>query len=210
MRTLVRSEDDPIGHLTSPVVTGGAVIALKYNEGIIIATDTLLSYGSLLSIHAFTKSIMTSIATSRSLIASSSLLLESTLISKRQSGSSGRSAMRTSSLMIESPTLLAIMPTTSNAFHMRGAITKTLSITISLLLASKMERLISPVSISMEIISLRTILPLDSRSTSGSPPSQTSGILLNPLKSVGLFCSNALRWSMKETAIPRIRCSSQL
>jgi hypothetical protein len=30
------------------------------------------------------------------------------------------------------------------------------------------------------------------------------------LKSVGLFCSNALRWSMKETAILLIRCSLQL
>jgi hypothetical protein len=87
MRTLVRSEDDPIGHLTSPVVTGGAVIALKYNEGIIIATDTLLSYGSLLSIHPFIQSIMMLIATNRSPTKCSSLLQESMLIFRRQSAS---------------------------------------------------------------------------------------------------------------------------
>ena len=45
-----QSEDNPIGHLTSPIVTGGAVIALKCREGVIMATDTLLSYGGLLSI----------------------------------------------------------------------------------------------------------------------------------------------------------------
>jgi len=43
------SEDKPIGHVTSPIVTGGAVIALKFDKGVIIATDTLLSYGGLLS-----------------------------------------------------------------------------------------------------------------------------------------------------------------
>mgnify|MGYP000845379857 CR=1 FL=1 len=84
MRTLVHSEDDPIGHLTSPVVTGGAVIALKYNEGIIIATDTLLSYGGLLSIHPFIQSIMMLIAMSRSQTEYWSLLLENMLISKKQ------------------------------------------------------------------------------------------------------------------------------
>lgn len=50
---LKHPEDDPIGHLTNPIVTGGAVIALKCKEGVIIATDTLLSYGGLLSKHAF-------------------------------------------------------------------------------------------------------------------------------------------------------------
>ena len=44
-----RSEGNPIGHVTSPMVVGGSVIALKCKEGIIMATDTLLSYGSLLS-----------------------------------------------------------------------------------------------------------------------------------------------------------------
>lgn len=84
MRTLVRSEDDPIGHLTSPVVTGGAVIALKYNEGIIIATDTLLSYGSLLSIYPFIQSIMMLIAMNRSPTKCWSLQLESMLIFRKQ------------------------------------------------------------------------------------------------------------------------------
>ena len=39
----------PRKHLTSPIVTGGSVIALKCKEGIIMATDNMLSYGSLLS-----------------------------------------------------------------------------------------------------------------------------------------------------------------
>jgi 20S proteasome subunit beta 7 len=50
MITTHPSEDRPIGHVTSPIVTGGAIIALKCKEGVIIATDTLLSYGGLLSI----------------------------------------------------------------------------------------------------------------------------------------------------------------
>ena len=45
-----KTEDNPIGHVTSPIVTGGAVIGLKCKEGVILATDTLLSYGGLLSI----------------------------------------------------------------------------------------------------------------------------------------------------------------
>lgn len=44
-----QSEDKPIGHVVSPIVTGGSVIALRCREGVIIATDTLLSYGGLLS-----------------------------------------------------------------------------------------------------------------------------------------------------------------
>ena len=47
-------EDDPIGHLTNPIVTGGAIIALRCREGVVIATDTLLSYGGLLSIPSLT------------------------------------------------------------------------------------------------------------------------------------------------------------
>jgi hypothetical protein len=43
------SESNPIGNVTSPIVVGGAVIAVKCKEGIIIANDTLLSYGGLLS-----------------------------------------------------------------------------------------------------------------------------------------------------------------
>jgi len=46
-----QSEDNPIGHVVSPIVTGGSVIALRCREGVIIATDTLLSYGGLLSIN---------------------------------------------------------------------------------------------------------------------------------------------------------------
>ena len=51
------SESNPIGHVTNPYVVGGAIIALKYRDGVVIGTDTLLSYGSLLS----TKKIIQSI-----------------------------------------------------------------------------------------------------------------------------------------------------
>ncbi len=45
----IQSEYNPIGKVTSPMVNGSSVIALKYDEGIIVAADTLLAYGSLLS-----------------------------------------------------------------------------------------------------------------------------------------------------------------
>lgn len=77
-------EDDPIGHLTSPIVTGGAIIALRCREGVVIATDTLLSYGGLLSIPCFTQSTTVSIVTKKSQTTSSSLRLESSLISSKQ------------------------------------------------------------------------------------------------------------------------------
>ena len=43
------SQGYPIKHVTDPYVVGGAIIGLKCREGIVIATDTLLSYGGLLS-----------------------------------------------------------------------------------------------------------------------------------------------------------------
>jgi 20S proteasome alpha/beta subunit len=50
MLTKHRNTDaDPIGNVTSPMVVGGCIIALKCKEGIIIANDTLLAYGGLLS-----------------------------------------------------------------------------------------------------------------------------------------------------------------
>lgn len=61
------SEDRPIGHVTSPIVTGGAIIALKFDRGVIIATDTLLSYGGLLSTSTSMQSTLASTATNRSL-----------------------------------------------------------------------------------------------------------------------------------------------
>ena len=45
--------NNPIGHVVSPMVVGGAVIALRYADGIVVGTDTLLSYGSLLSKYSF-------------------------------------------------------------------------------------------------------------------------------------------------------------
>lgn len=62
-----QSEDNPIGHTVSPIVTGSSVIALKCREGVIVATDTLLSYGGLLSISPLIQSTMVSIVSSRSL-----------------------------------------------------------------------------------------------------------------------------------------------
>lgn len=59
------SEDKPIGHVTSPIVTGGAIIALKFDRGVIVATDTLLSYGGLLSISSSMQSTPESIAMSK-------------------------------------------------------------------------------------------------------------------------------------------------
>ena len=38
---------EPTKRTTYPMVTGGSVVALKYNGGVLVATDTLASYGSL-------------------------------------------------------------------------------------------------------------------------------------------------------------------
>merc|ERR1740120_616214 len=35
----------PICHTTSPIVTGATVVAMKYNGGVLVACDTLVSYG---------------------------------------------------------------------------------------------------------------------------------------------------------------------
>lgn len=40
---------EPIRHVTDPVVTGSSIIALKYNGGVVLACDSVLSYGSSLS-----------------------------------------------------------------------------------------------------------------------------------------------------------------
>mmetsp|Transcript_19949 Transcript_19949/g.32876 ORF Transcript_19949/g.32876 Transcript_19949/m.32876 type:complete len:246 (-) Transcript_19949:65-802(-) len=42
-----RGEMDPTKHTTSPIVTGTSVIAVKFKGGVLMATDTLGSYGSL-------------------------------------------------------------------------------------------------------------------------------------------------------------------
>ena len=39
--------EDPTKRTTQPIVTGGSIVALKYNGGVLVATDTLGSYGSL-------------------------------------------------------------------------------------------------------------------------------------------------------------------
>lgn len=50
------SESRPIGHVVDPYVVGGSIIALKCKEGVVLATDTLLSYGGLLSMPPFMQS----------------------------------------------------------------------------------------------------------------------------------------------------------
>jgi 20S proteasome subunit beta 7 len=41
------SHRDPTTHTTSPIVTGTTVIGIKYQDGVMLAADTLASYGSL-------------------------------------------------------------------------------------------------------------------------------------------------------------------
>jgi len=41
------SPEDPTTRTTYPMVTGGSVVAMKYAGGVLVATDTLASYGSL-------------------------------------------------------------------------------------------------------------------------------------------------------------------
>ena len=36
----------PLTHTTSPSITGGTIIGLKYKDGILLAADTQLNYGS--------------------------------------------------------------------------------------------------------------------------------------------------------------------
>ena len=38
---------DPRKHTTQPIVTGASVLGVKYNGGVMLAADTLLSYGSM-------------------------------------------------------------------------------------------------------------------------------------------------------------------
>jgi 20S proteasome subunit beta 7 len=39
--------EEPKAHTLVPYVTGTTIIALKYDQGIIIASDTICSYGSM-------------------------------------------------------------------------------------------------------------------------------------------------------------------
>ena len=50
MNFAMRENIDPMKHTQSAVYTGSSVIGLKYNNGIIIACDTLMHYGSSLSL----------------------------------------------------------------------------------------------------------------------------------------------------------------
>ncbi|GJD12815.1 Proteasome subunit beta type-4 [Galdieria sulphuraria] len=46
---------DPVRHTTSPLVTGGSVIGIKCSDGVVIAADTLASYGSLARFQNFSR-----------------------------------------------------------------------------------------------------------------------------------------------------------
>jgi len=42
-----KSKNEPISHTTEPYVTGTSVLGIKYKDGVMLAADTLASYGSL-------------------------------------------------------------------------------------------------------------------------------------------------------------------
>jgi len=42
-----QSKNEPISHTTDPYVTGTSVLGIKYKDGVMIAADTLASYGSM-------------------------------------------------------------------------------------------------------------------------------------------------------------------
>uniref|UniRef100_A0A7S0ZZK1 Proteasome subunit beta n=1 Tax=Noctiluca scintillans TaxID=2966 RepID=A0A7S0ZZK1_NOCSC len=44
--TLFQDSENPIKHTTRPIVTGSTVIGVKFNGGVLVAADTLCSYGS--------------------------------------------------------------------------------------------------------------------------------------------------------------------
>jgi 20S proteasome subunit beta 7 len=46
-KTAPASASKPITHSQAPITTGSSVFAIKYKDGVIIATDTMGSYGSL-------------------------------------------------------------------------------------------------------------------------------------------------------------------
>lgn len=44
---LIDAFDDARKHTQQPIVTGSSILALRYRDGIMMASDTLASYGSL-------------------------------------------------------------------------------------------------------------------------------------------------------------------
>lgn len=50
-----RAPADPTTHTTQPIVTGTSIIGIKYNGGVMLASDTLASYGSLARYHTFSR-----------------------------------------------------------------------------------------------------------------------------------------------------------
>ena len=44
---MYKEQPKPIGHTLEPVNIGSSVMALKYKDGIMIAADTAISYGSM-------------------------------------------------------------------------------------------------------------------------------------------------------------------
>ena len=48
MTTLIcASKEEGVSHTKSALMTGTSIIAVKYNGGLLLCTDTMVSYGSL-------------------------------------------------------------------------------------------------------------------------------------------------------------------
>ena len=47
LHSSIKVASDPTTHTRQPIVTGSSVLAVKYDKGVMIAADTLASYGSL-------------------------------------------------------------------------------------------------------------------------------------------------------------------
>ncbi len=62
-----RQAKDPITRVTEPIVVGSSVIGLKFKGGVVLASDTLLSYGGTLSKNALIENTRTSTESRRSL-----------------------------------------------------------------------------------------------------------------------------------------------
>ncbi len=40
-------KSEPTSHTTTPLMTGTSVVAIAYQDGLLLCTDTMVSYGSL-------------------------------------------------------------------------------------------------------------------------------------------------------------------
>lgn len=44
---MILEANENVNHTTRPIVTGQSVVALRYKDGVVVATDTLCSYGGM-------------------------------------------------------------------------------------------------------------------------------------------------------------------